>query len=353
MSLTQNSPARTGILLMNLGTPNDPSPKSVAIYLKEFLMDRFVIDVPAFFRWILVYILIVPRRSHKSAEAYQKIWTKRGSPLKFHSEDLTDKVREKLGSKYEISLAMRYQNPSIESVLTDWKAKGISEIRVMPLYPQYALASSKSSEDRVAEVAKQLHYNAKISYLKPFYKDPGYIDAFAEKIAETLALDSWDHLLFSYHGLPERQIRKADQSGSFCLKAKECCNEINEVNSEFCYRAHCFETSRKIAEKLKLPPGKWSVSFQSRLGATKWITPYTDIVLNELADKEVKNLVITCPAFTADCLETLEEIEMRAEAQFLDRGGKQLKMVPSLNSSDLWVKAVCDMAETPGMFKNA
>jgi ferrochelatase len=336
----------TGILIMNLGTPDAPTPEKVGEYLNEFLMDPYVVDIPAVLRWILVKVLIVPRRSHKSAEAYQKIWTERGSPLKFNGEDLTARVQEILGQAFEVKFAMRYQNPSLKKVLTEWKDKNVSEIRVMPLYPQYALASTKSSEAEVVRVAKEIGLETKLSFLKPFYADPGFIASFCERIGAVLTEAPFDHLLFSYHGLPERQIRKCDPSQSYCLKSADCCDRLNEKNSEFCYRAQCFESSRQIAAKLGLKKEQWSVAFQSRLGASKWITPYTDIVLNELADRGVKNLVITCPAFTSDCLETLEEIEMRANEQFLQRGGKTLRMVPSLNAHPSWVKAVCDLAQS-------
>jgi len=335
-----------GILLMNLGTPDEPTPEKVAVYLKEFLMDPQVIDIPKLFRLFLVHVLVVPKRALKSALAYQKIWTERGSPLKFHSQDLTEKVRAKLGNQFSVELAMRYQNPSIRSVLEKWKAQGITEIRVLPLYPQYALASTLSSELEVKRVLRQLDYQVKLSFLKPFYRDEGYVKAFAENVGKVLEVGPWDHLLLSYHGLPERQIRRADSSKQYCFHSKSCCNEVNEKNQEFCYRAQCFETSRLIGSTLNLSQSKWSVAFQSRLGVTAWIKPYTDLVLNELADAGVKNLVIACPAFTADCLETLEEIEMRANEQFIQRGGKTLRMVPSLNSSESWVDAVCKLAQS-------
>jgi ferrochelatase len=293
-----------------------------------------------------VKVLIVPRRAHKSAEAYRKVWTSRGSPLKFNCEDLTAGVQESLGHAFDVKFAMRYQNPSLKKVLMEWKDKNVSEIRVMPLYPQYALASTKSSEAEVVRVAKEIGLETKISFLKPFYADKGFIASFVERIDSVLTEAPFDHLLFSYHGLPERQIRKCDPTGSYCLKSADCCASLNEKNSEFCYRAQCFESSRQMAAKLGLKKEQWSVAFQSRLGASKWITPYTDIVLNELADRGVKSLVITCPAFTADCLETLEEIEMRANEQFLQRGGKTLRMVPSLNAHPSWVKAVCDLAQS-------
>ena len=342
---------KTGLLIMNLGTPDAPTTEKVGTYLKEFLMDEYVVDLPKAIRWFLVNVIIVPNRSPKSAHAYSKVWTERGSPLKFHSQDLTAKVAAKLSAKYDVKLAMRYQNPSVHSVLSEWQKQDIREIKVMPLYPQYARASTLSSELKVAEVAKELNFDVNITYLKPFYRDTGYIDSFSEKIKDTLAIGSWDFLLFSYHGLPERQIRKSDTTKSFCLNSQNCCNEINPKNSEHCYRAHCYESSRLIAAKLGLPAEKWSVAFQSRLGVTDWITPYTDIVLNELADKGVKKLVIACPAFAADCLETLEEIEMRAEEQFLGRGGQTLTMVPSLNSSESWVNAVCTLAESNHFLK--
>ena len=338
--------SKTGILILNLGTPDAPTPEKVGEYLKEFLMDPYVVDISPVLRWILVKVLIVPKRMHKSALAYQKVWTERGSPLKFNCENLTMRVQEKLGASFDVKLAMRYQNPSVKTVLSQWKEQDLTEIRVMPLYPQYALASTKSSEVEVERVARAIGLKAKITFLKPFYAEVGFIQSFSEKIDSVLSEGPWDHLLFSYHGLPERQIRKCDASGSYCLRSPTCCDQLNEKNADFCYRAQCFESSRLMAKKLGLADGKWSVAFQSRLGASKWITPYTDIVLNELADSGVKNLVITCPAFTADCLETLEEIEMRANDQFLQKGGKTLRMVPSLNSSPTWVNAVCEMAKT-------
>lgn len=342
--------AKTGILLLNLGTPDEPTPPAVARYLREFLMDPFVIDIPYAFRWFLVNVLIAPRRSRISAEAYQKIWTERGSPLKFHSLDLATKVGNRLGPDHEVRLAMRYQNPSLEAQLIEWKNRHFEEIRVLPLYPQYSWAANRSSEEAVTAIAKRIGLRAKILFLKPFYADPGFIDAFADRISRTLQLDTWDHLLLSYHGLPERQIRKADPTGDYCLKKADCCSRMEEPSTQVCYRAQSYETSRLLAKKLGIPNDRWSVSFQSRLGRTKWIEPYTDVVLPELAKKGVKKLVVTCPAFTADCLETIEEIGMRAKEQWQECGGESLRLVPSLNSEELWVSAVAKLAKT-GSFR--
>lgn len=342
--------ARTGILLLNLGTPDEPSPKAVARYLREFLMDPYVIDIPYPLRWFLVNVMIAPTRSRTSAEAYQKIWTERGSPLKFHSLDLASKVGNRLGPDYEVRLAMRYQNPSIEDLLLEWKTRHFDEVRVLPLYPQYSWAANRSSEEAVKSLANRVGIKGKITFLKPFFADSGFIDAFADRISRTLQLDTWDHLLMSYHGLPERQIRKADPTGCYCMKQADCCSRMQEPPTQVCYRAQSYETSRLLAKKLGIPADRWSVSFQSRLGRTKWIEPYTDVVLPELAKKGVKKLVITCPAFTADCLETIEEIGMRAKEQWIGCGGESLILVPSLNSEELWVSAVAKLAKT-GSFR--
>jgi ferrochelatase len=335
---------KTGVLLMNLGTPDDPHPERVGEYLREFLMDRHVIDIPRLFRWILVHRLIVPKRSHASAEAYQKVWTDRGSPLKFHSEDLTAGVAERLGSDYEVRLAMRYRSPSIAAALKEWRDKDFSEIRVLPLYPQYATASTYSSEEAVLATAKKLEMATPIRFVRPFYGDAGYLDSFARRTADSLREGAWDHVLFSFHGLPERQLRKTDPTET-CLKDKSCCVRVRKIEDDTCYRSHCYATAREIAKRLELPTEKWSVSFQSRLGRTKWIEPYTDVVLPELAKKGVKNVVVVCPAFVADCLETLEEIGIRAVELFRDAGGASLRLVPSLNAEPYWVDAVAKLVK--------
>ena len=331
---------KTGVLLLNLGTPDDPGPAAVGRYLREFLMDPYVIDVPAPLRWFLVHVLIAPRRSRVSSAAYRKIWTERGSPLKFHTLDLVRELRRHLGEEFSVRAAMRYRNPSIRDALAGFRDEGADEIRVLPLYPQYAWASSRSSEEEVSRVARKLGLKARLRFVLPFYRDPGFIAAFRERIETTLREREVDHLLFSYHGLPERQVRNASPACGCGADGDRCARAIRPENADACYRAHCYETSRLLASALALGADRWSVAFQSRLGRTKWIEPYTDVVLNELADRGVKNLAIACPAFTADCLETLEEIGLRAHEQFLTRGGRSLVLVPSLNSEPAWVRAL-------------
>jgi ferrochelatase len=336
---------KIGVLLMNLGTPDAPDAEKVGEYLREFLMDRYVVDIPAPLRWLLVHRIIVPRRSHASAEAYRKVWTDRGSPLKFHSEDLTSGVGAKLGEDYDVRLAMRYRSPSIESILKDWRGPNFSEIRVLPLYPQYATASTYSSEEAVTRTAETMGITAPIRFLRPFYGDEGYLGAFARRTAETLKAGPWDHVLFSFHGLPERQIRKTDTTGT-CLKDKSCCERVRKPEEDTCYRSHSYATAREIAKRLELPADSWSVSFQSRLGRTKWIEPYTDVVLPELARRGTKNVVVVCPAFVADCLETIEEIGIRAVDLFREAGGSTLRLVPSLNSEPDWIAAVAKLVNS-------
>ncbi len=338
---------KTGILLVNLGTPDEPTAKKVGVYLREFLMDPDVIDIPKPLRWFLVNVLIVPRRSHASAEAYRKVWTERGSPLKFHSEDLARKVGEKLGPGFAVRLGMRYQNPSIRSVLRDFQAEGIEEVRVLPLYPQYAAASSLSTEKAVTASLAELRYAPKLGFLPAFYDDDGFIESFAIRIREVLARGPFDHILFSFHGLPERQILKTDPN-SFCFTRTDCCDRICAQNVRTCYRAHSYETARLLASSLGLPKESWSVSFQSRLGRTKWIEPYTDVVLPELAARGARRIAVVCPAFVADCLETLEEIGIRAGEQFRGAGGEEVALVPSLNSEPAWVDTVARLAKDGG-----
>ncbi len=338
---------KIGVLLLNLGTPDTPEPEKVGEYLREFLMDRHVIDIPAPLRWILVHRLIVPKRAHASSAAYRKVWTERGSPLKFHSEDLTAAVASRLGEGYDVRLAMRYRSPAIAKVLAEWRGRDLSEIRVLPLYPQYATATSYSSEEAVLGSMKELGLAAPTRFLRPFYGDAGFLDVFARRTADTLRAGPWEHVLFSFHGLPERQLRKSDPTGT-CLKDRSCCERARRPEDDTCYRAHCFATAKEIARRLELPAERWSLSFQSRLGRTKWIEPYTDLVLPELARKGVQNVVVVCPAFVADCLETLEEIGIRAVDLFREAGGSSLRLVPSLNSESDWADAVAKLVKSEG-----
>jgi ferrochelatase len=328
-----------GVLLLNLGTPDAPTPRAVRRYLREFLSDPRVIDIHPVARKLLLELVILPFRPRRSAEAYEKIWTPEGSPLLTISRALEAKVRAELGRGHAVELGMRYGNPSIPAALERLRVAGAGRLVVAPLYPQYASAATGSSLEAVfAALARQAVVPA-VSVVPAFYDDPGFVAAFAAVGAPVLAREAPDHVLFSFHGLPERQVRAGDHSGRHCLEAEGCCEVIGEANRD-CYRAQCFATARALAAKLGLAAGSFSVSFQSRLGRTPWIRPYTDARIAELAREGKKRLCVFCPAFVADCLETLEEIGLRARDQFLAAGGEALTLVPSLNATDAWVDAL-------------
>lgn len=340
---------KNGLLLVNLGTPEAPTPEAVGSYLNEFLMDPFVIDIPAPFRWFLVKHLIVPKRKQTSAEAYKTIWTSRGSPLLFHLRDLTQAVRKELGNEWVVESAMRYGLPSIRSGLERLKALGVTDLKVIPLYPQYAESSSRSSIEKVKTELLKIGWSPATEFVSSFHDEPLQITAWAELIGEKLStLDPKTHVLFSYHGLPERHLKKADPTGSFCCKEGfGCCEKILSsqcVSHSVCYRAQSVETSHLIAERLGLSRDRWSISFQSRLGRTPWIKPFTDVVVPELAGHGVRSLLVVTPSFVADCLETIEEIGDRARATFFEAGGSEFHRVECLNSHPRWVQAVVEMA---------
>ena len=330
----------TGLLLINLGTPDAPTPSAVRRYLREFLSDPRVLDMNGFGRFLLLNFIILPFRPKQSAEAYKKIWDDtRGSPLLYHGQDLTALVQQRLGKAFHVALAMRYGAPSIRQSLSELRAKGIDRLIAFPLFPQYASSSGGSALQEVLEVLKDEWNVANLCTIEPFYDHPAFVKAFASVGASVLDSMQPDHILFSFHGLPERQILKSDDSGQ-CLAKPECCDAMTAANRN-CYRAQSYATARALAETLSLDEKRYTVCFQSRLGKIPWIKPYTDEALTELAQSGVKKLAVFCPAFVADCLETLEEIGMRAKEQFIEEGGEQLELVPSLNASDMWADAVC------------
>jgi ferrochelatase len=333
----------TGLLLCNLGTPDQPTPASVRRYLRQFLSDPRVLDIHAVGRWLLLNLIILPLRPRKSAAAYQKIWGERGSPLLWHSEDLVAAVRERLGPDWAVELGMRYQQPSIASALEKLRKAGVDRVVVFPLYPQYAVSSTGSTVAELFRLAAQAWAPPLLTFVDAFYDDPGFIDAFAAVGGPILKTEQPDHVLMSFHGLPERHMRKTDPTGRHCLAQADCCDRIVPANRA-CYRAQCFATARALASRLALAGGSWSVSFQSRLGRTPWIHPYTDVVIPKLAAEGKKRLVVFSPAFVADCLETVEEIGMRAKDQFIAAGGQQLTLVPSLNATPAWADAVVALA---------
>ena len=327
---------KQAILLLNLGSPDSPSIADVRRYLREFLMDEQVIDLPFLSRWALVHLIILPFRPRKSAEAYRKIWWPEGSPLTV----LSQRLRAALQPRFEapVVLAMRYQNPSIESVVKDLLQRKTEEIVVAPLYPQYALSSYETGVARVREVVNRLGSGLKLKIVPPFYNDPDYLRAWVASAKEYLARD-YDHLLFSFHGLPERHMRKADPTGSTCLASADCCQTPSPVHRT-CYRAQAFSMMNAFVQQTGLPQEKFSISFQSRLGREHWLRPYTDHLLQELPAKGVRKLLVICPAFVADCLETLEEIGLRGRATFLQAGGQELTLIPCLNDQPVWVEAL-------------
>jgi protoporphyrin/coproporphyrin ferrochelatase len=337
---------KTGLLLANLGTPDDASPAAVRRYLAQFLSDPRVLDIGAVGRWLLLHLFILPTRPSKSAAAYAKIWGPDGSPLLVHSRALQAAVQARLGAGWQVELGMRYGQPSIETALERLRAEGVDRVVFFPLYPQYASSSTGSSIEELYRVIGARWVTPAVSTVEAFYDDAGFVRAFAEAGRPVIEREAPDHVLFSYHGLPERQVLKTDDTGAHCLKSERCCDAIVEANRN-CYRAQCFATTRALVAALGLTTPH-SVSFQSRLGRTPWIQPYTDKVLPELYAKGVRKLVVFCPAFVADCLETLEEIGIRAQSDWIALGGASLALVPSLNASPPWVEAVCALARAKG-----
>lgn len=330
---------RTGILLVNLGTPDAPEPAAVRRYLRQFLSDPRVIDINPIGRAALLHLVILPFRPARSAAAYQKIWTPEGSPLLVHGRALTERLRERI-PELPIELGMRYGNPSIASAIDRLREQQCDRVLAVPLYPHYAASSTGSTVEELARIVGTLWTTPFVSVVPPFYDHPAFLDAFTAVASETLDEFAADHVLFSFHGLPERQVvRCADPT--VCLASASCCDTIRAANRN-CYRAQCHETARLLARALELgEQGEgWSIAFQSRLGRTPWIKPYTDEVVPALAKRGVAKLAVMCPAFVADCLETLEEIGMRADEDFKAAGGKALKLVPSLNSHPAWVAGV-------------
>ena len=325
---------RTGLLLVNLGTPDSTDVADVRRYLRQFLSDPRVLDVPALQRWLVLNLFILPLRPRKSAEAYEKIWTDRGSPLLFHTVDLAEKVRHQLGESVQVEMAMRYQKPSIAAALQAFRAGQVDRIVVFPLFPQYSSSAWGSAVEEVLRVARPEWNVPFIQIVPPFYDHPAFLDAFAGVARPGMEDLDPDFTLMSFHGLPERHVIKSDESqGQHCLQSADCCNEICPANRH-CYRAQCFATARGLAERLGLAPDDYEVTFQSRLGRDPWIRPYTDVRLPELAKSGVRRLAVLSPAFVADCLETIEEIGIRAKEDFEGNGGDRLELIPSLNSDE-------------------
>jgi ferrochelatase len=325
-----------GVLLVNLGSPDSPSVPDVRRYLREFLMDARVLDVNWFVRFCIVHFAILPKRPKESAHAYQSIWTAEGSPLVVISRKVQAALQKRVSVPVE--LAMRYQNPSIPEGIARLKQKDVDELLLIPLFPHYAMSSFETAVERVKEVAGKIAPNMRIQVQPPYYAEPGYITALVGS-AEAFLKQDFDYLLFSFHGIPERQIRKSDPTGEHCLNSADCC-EIASPAHATCYRAQCFRTMAEFAKKANLPRTRYSISFQSRLGRDPWLKPYTDFELPRLAQAGIRKMLVISPAFVADCLETIEEIGIRGRQSFLDAGGGQFDLIPCMNEHPLWLDAL-------------
>lgn len=353
---------QTGILLVNLGTPDSTSVPDVRKYLRQFLMDWRVIDIPAVPRWLLVNGIIAPFRAPKSAKVYREVWTPEGSPLMVYSVSFKQKLQAALGPDFVVELGMRYQNPSVEKALETFKNKGFERIVVVPLFPQYASATSGSVHDEVMRLVKDWQIVPELLFVHQFFAQPAFIsataDVWANFIGSKLGVQAethsywelqkqsghYEHVVFSYHGLPERQIRKGDCSDKKCL-TDNCCGTLHALNRS-CYRAQCFETSRLLAKAMGIPDGEYTTCFQSRLGNDPWIKPYTEDALNGLAKRGITKVAALTPSFVSDCLETIEEVGMEYKEKFEEAGGHVWDLVPCVNDSQIWVDGAASWLKT-------
>lgn len=327
---------KRAVLLANLGSPEKAETKAVRSYLNQFLMDPHVIQIPWVLRRLLVSLFILPTRPKASAEAYQSIWLEEGSPLIVLSENLRAALQAKLS--IPVTLAMRYGKPSIESELLKLSEQNIDEVVFIPLYPHFADSTVTTSIEEAKRVIKKHSLAIKLSPIQPFYDDDNYIQSLVSSAQPYLAQD-YDHIVFSYHGLPESHITKLDKSGSHCLKENNCCQQSHECHAS-CYRHQVFKTTQLFVDKLDLPSEQYSIAFQSRLGRAKWLGPNTEDRLRELANNGAKNILVICPAFVTDCLETLEEIAIRGQEVFIEAGGESLTLIPCLNDQQEWVNTL-------------
>lgn len=332
---------------MNLGSPDSTEVKDVRKYLREFLMDKRVIDSPLLLRAFLVNCIIVPFRAPKSAHAYESIWTKDGSPLIVLTRQLRDALQKQV--EEPVFIAMRYGNPGVKEVFNTIQKEhpGVTDVLLLPLYPHYAMSSYETAVVQANDLYKKGNYSFKIETIKPFYDEENYIKALSENIRPYLEQE-YDHILFSYHGIPERHVQKTDMTGNHCLKSPDCCDVASPAHSQ-CYRHQCFTTTKLVAERLNIPKNKYSNSFQSRLGRSEWLKPYTVTRLAELPKEGIKKLLILCPAFVSDCLETLEEIAIEGNVVFTAAGGTSFTLIPCLNVNPMWVDTI---ALWMGQFKN-
>jgi ferrochelatase len=338
----EGSPRTTGVLLINLGTPASPSISDVRRYLAEFLSDPKVLDLPAPARWLLLHFWILRIRPRRSAAQYASVWRPEGSPLLVHSQALRNALAKELGAGFAVELAMRYGTPGVEAGLKSLLAADVAKILVLPLFPQNASSSRGSALAKVFEVAGRVEKLPPVKTLPELYDHPGFIKAWKAVIEPSLVSFRPEYVLFSFHGLPERHLRQSDPTGRHCLATPDCCDAIGPPN-RCCYRAQCTATMRAVAGALDLKANAHSIAFQSRLGREPWIRPYTDQVLPELRSRGIRRVALVCPSFVADCLETLEEIGIRAREQWRALGGEELLLLPSLNAHPVWVKELAQI----------
>ena len=342
--VTEGPPARTGVLLLNVGTPQEPTPQAVRRYLRQFLSDPRVLDMHPVGRWLLLNAIILPFRPKRSAEAYRRVWdgpAGPGSPLMVHSQALAGALAERLPN-HRVELAMRYGEPSIGRQMERLQADGCERVVAVPLFPQYASSTTGTALERVYREAAHRWNTPHITVVPPFFDHPRFIGAVAATARPALDALGPDHILMSFHGLPERHVHRSDATGAHCLRRDDCCASVGTANRA-CYRAQCFATARAVATELGLSPTDYTVAFQSRLGRLPWIGPHTDKQILELARGGARRLAVMCPSFVTDCLETLEEIGLAGAEQFREAGGEVLELVPCVNARPEWVEGLVEL----------
>jgi len=333
---------KTGVLLINLGSPKELTKKSVKEYLRVFLSDDYVLDIPKILQQLILRLFILPFRPKNTLEAYELIWTPEGSPLILSTKSIAKKLSKKTG--WDVDYAMRYEDPSIEKALVNFKSKGINKINVISLYPHNAMATTITTEMETRIVANKISENFELIFTKPFFDNEIYINTLSNSIKPYIEKSSFDKIIFSYHGIPKRQAKKTDETGEHCFSTGNCC-EIESEGSKDCYRSHTKIASDLTAKKLGLSEDQWEVAYQSRLGPG-WLTPFTDRRLAELPEEGKENIAILCPSFISDCLETLEEIDIRGRKTFFDAGGRNMTYIPCLNDSEETVTLLENLVKT-------
>jgi ferrochelatase len=331
--------SRQGVLLINLGSPDEANEHDVRQYLREVLMDGRVIDVPPVVRWLLVNCSLILRRADEATHAYQSIWSPKGSPLIVSGRSVAEKLEGALG--VPVAVAMRYGRPTVSLALRRLYSAGVRELTVLPLCPQYAMSSYETAVSHVEAEIQTLVPGMAHRFVPPIFEEPEYLEALEATAAPMLA-HGFDHVLFSFQGIPERHLRKSDPTGSHCLGSEHCCNLFSPARRT-CYRAQCLATARGVAERLDIPEGQWSVSFQSGPGREPWTRPQTETTLKSLGARRVERLFVMCPSFVADGPETLEEIAVRGRETFHSAGGGELTLIPCLNDHPAWIEALCSI----------